>query len=84
MSKEEVRKMALSKIREYDIISSDAYIESIKQKYVKHLTNRAKPGKPSMKKAWVVKFIDNKKYPGSWTELIMDDKGEVLRIDKSR
>ena len=84
MSKDEVRKMAISKIKEYEIISNEAYIESIQQKYVKHLDNRAKPGKPEMKKAWVVRFVDNKKYPGAWTELVMDDKGEVLRIDKSR
>lgn len=84
MGKNDVRKMAMSKIKEYQVISNEAYIESIKEKYVRYLENRAKPGKPEIRKAWVVRFVDNKRYPGAWTELVMDDKGEVLRVDKSR
>jgi hypothetical protein len=76
--------MVLSKIEEYEKLSDKAYIESIQQKYVKHLKDRVNPGKPIIKKAWVVRFIDENKYPGAWIELVMDDNGEVLRVDRSR
>ena len=84
MSEEKIQEIAKSKIREYEKISDEAYIESMKQKYVKITEDRARPGEVKTKKAWVVRFIDNKRYNGAWLEIVLDDDGKVLRVDKSR
>lgn len=84
MSEDKIRRIAMSRVRDYEKISNEAYVESIKQKYIKHMEDRTRPGKSTTKKAWVVRFIDDKKYPGAWIDVVLNDDGEVLRIDKSR
>ena len=84
MSEQKMQDIAKSKIRDYETISDEAYVESTKQKYVKISKDRAKPGEVELKKAWVVRFIDNKRYDGAWLEIVLDEKGKVLRVDKSR
>lgn len=84
MSEQKILEIAKSKIRDYETVSNEAYIESARQKYVKITEDRAKPGEVKTKKAWVVRFIDNKRYDGAWLEIVLDDDGKVLRVDKSR
>lgn len=84
MSEKKIIDLAKTKIREFEIISDEAYVESAKQKYIKTTEDRSKPGKVRMTKAWVVRFIDNKRYSGAWIEIVLDDEGRVFRTDKSR
>lgn len=84
MSEERVRKIAEEKIREYVKLSDKAYLQSLGQKYVRLAEKRGRPGKIELKKAWVARFVDNARYEGAWVELVLDEEGNVLRIDQSR
>ena len=84
MSEEKIREIAKSKVLEYERLSDEAYIESAKQKYVRTIADRSRPGEVKTKKAWVVRFVDDKRYEGAWIEIVLDDEGRVLRVDKSR
>ena len=84
MSEEGIRKIAEEKVKEYVKISERAYLRSFGQKYVKLIENRGKPGKFKLKKAWVARFVDDARYEGAWVELVLDEKGNVLRVEQSR
>lgn len=84
MSEEKIRKMAEDKVREYVKISDRAYLRSLRQEYVKLVENRGKPSKVELKKAWVARFADDARYEGAWVELVLDEKGNVLRVEQSR
>lgn len=84
MSKEEIRKIAEEKVKEFVKVSERAYLRSLGQKYVKLVGNRGKAGKVELKKAWVARFVDDARYEGAWVELVIDEKGNVLRVDQSR
>jgi hypothetical protein len=66
MDKEEIRKIAEEKINEYVRLTDKAYLRSTDLKYVKLIDNREKPGDVKLKKAWVVRFIDDGKYKDAW------------------
>lgn len=84
MSEAKIREIAKTKIREFHKLSDAAYMESMKQKYVKVTEDRARPGAVRIKKAWVIRFIDNQPHDGAWIEIVIDDDGNVLRVDKCR
>ena len=84
MSEEEIRKIARDKVKEYVKLSDRAYLRSLRRKYVKLIENRGRPGKVELKKAWVARFVDDARYEGAWVELVLDDKGNVLRVEQSR
>lgn len=84
MDKEEIRKIAEEKINEYVRLTDKAYLRSTDLKYVKLIDNRGKPGDVKLKKAWVVRFIDDGKYKDAWVELVLDENGEILKFDQSR
>jgi hypothetical protein len=84
MSEEKVREMAEEKVKNYVKLSDRAYLKSFGQKYVKIADNREKPSKVEIKKAWVARFVDDALYEGAWVELILDDNGNVLRVEQSR
>ena len=84
MDKEEIRKIAEEKIKEYVRLTDKAYLHSTDLKYVKLIENREKPGDVKLKKAWVARFIDDGKYKNAWVELVLDENGEILKFDQSR
>lgn len=84
MSEEEIRRIAETKAKELAKISDKAYLRSLSQKYVKITKDRGKPGKVELTKAWVARFVDDSKYEGAWVELVLDEHGNVLRIEQSR
>ena len=84
MEKEEIRKIAEERISEYAKLTDKAYLRSIDLKYIKSIENREKPGEVKINKAWVVRFIDDGKYKDAWIELMLDENGEILKVDQSR
>jgi hydroxypyruvate isomerase len=83
VNENEIRGHAEKAMSEYGL-SDKAYLESIGQRYVKLVGDRHEPGKVETKKAWVARFIDDALYKGAWVELVLDDEGTVLRVDRSR
>lgn len=84
MDEEEIRKTAEDKVKEYVKLSDRAYLRSLERKYVKLIENRERPGKVDLKKAWVARFADDARYEGAWVELVLDEEGNVLRVEQSR
>ena len=84
MDKKEIKKLAKEKIKKYVKLTDKAYLRSTDLKYVKIIENREKPGEVKLKKAWVVRFIDDGKYKDAWVELVLDENGEILKFDQSR
>lgn len=84
MENEEIRKIAREKVNEYTTLTDKAQVSSIDLKYVKLIDNREKPDDVTIKKAWVVRFVDDGKYKDFWIELALDDNGEILKVEQSR
>jgi len=84
MNEEEIKRIAETRAKELAKISDKAYLRSLGQRYVKVTEDRAKPGKVELKKAWVARFTDDTRYEGAWVELVLDEQGNVLRIEQSR
>jgi hypothetical protein len=84
MKEEEIRRAAEERAREQVTLSDKAYLKSFGQKYVKLIADRGKAGEVELRKAWVARFVDDERYRGAWVEIVLDDDGQVLRVNQSR
>jgi hypothetical protein len=83
VDEKEIRKHAIEAMREHGL-SDGAYLSSFREKFVKLVEDRRKPGKVEVRKAWVARFNDDAYYKGAWLEIVLDEDGTVLRVDQSR